>query len=299
VTEAQRTALVVGCGYTGIRLAHRLRDAGLRVVGTSRSADRGREMLAAGIEVVAGDLRQAEILASLGELRPSVVAYCAPPQAADDPLAAILAATSNPSLEAFLYASSSSVYGDRDGAWVDENTAIAPDESGDPERYAAERIVVRAGMDGIPTRVCRITGIYGPGRMLRHLLESGQYSLIEAHDPWVNRIHVDDLVAGLIAACESGRAGAVYNMVDERPHRASEFANLAADLNRLPRPALISEAEARARYDAATLRRKLASKRVRCSRLREELGVRLKYPDYRAGLAASATQEQRAKQEQA
>ena len=291
MSEAQRTALVIGCGYTGIRLARRLLEAGLRVVGTSRRADRGQETGTAGIEFLTGDLRDADLQSRLGELAPSVVAYCVPPQATDDPLAAVLAATSNPSLEAFLYASSSSVYGDRGGAWVDENTAIAPDDPGDTERYAAEQIVIRAGMDGIPTRVCRITGIYGPGRTLRRPLESGQYALIEGHDAWVNRIHVDDLVTGLIAAWLSGSAARVYNMVDERPHRSSEFANLAADLNHLPRPAWISEAEASVRYGPAELRRKLASKRVRCSRLREELGVELKHPGFLTGLVAAVAQE--------
>lgn len=293
MSEATRTALVIGCGYTGIRLAHRLREMGLRVIGISRGADRGREMQTAGIEHMAGDLRDANVLSRLGELSPSVVAYFVPPQAADDPLTAVLAATSNPSLEAFLYASSSSVYGDSGGAWVDESTAITPEDSGDMERYTAERIVIRAGLDGTPTRVCRITGIYGPGRILRRPLESGQYALIEGRDAWVNRIHVDDLVAGFMAAWKKGSAGTLYNMVDERPHRASEFANLAADLNHLPRPIWISEAEARARYDSAELRRKLASKRVRCSRLREELGVRLKYPDFLTGLAAAVAQDRR------
>ncbi|MCL4779222.1 MAG: NAD-dependent epimerase/dehydratase family protein [Gammaproteobacteria bacterium] len=291
MSDSRKIALVIGCGYTGTRLAHRLIERGLRVVGVARRAEHNPELKCAGIEPMPGDLAEADFLSALGELSPSVVAYLAPPLRAADPLPAVLTATSGPLLEAFLYASSSSVYGDCGGEWVDETTPISSHSTGDPDRYAAERCVAAAAAHGIPARVCRITGIYGPGRSLRHPLANGDYTLIEGCDPWVNRIHVDDLVAGFIAAWERGNSGMVYNMVDEQPHRASEFADLAADLNHLPRPVRISEIEARTRYDAAELRRKLSSKRVRCLRLTNELGVILKYPGFRTGLAAAVAQE--------
>lgn len=288
--SGKKTALLIGCGYTGTRLARPLLDRGFQVIGVSRRAEHNPELRRAGIQPLAGDLSDPDFLSVLGKLSPSVVAYFVPPQKGDDPLPAVLAATRNPLLEAFLYASSSSVYGDRGGEWVDETTATSSDVTGDPDRYAAERCVAEAGMNGMPTRICRITGIYGPDRTLKRLLENGQYTLIEGSDPWVNRIHVDDLVAGFVAAWEKGTSGMVYNMVDEQPHRASEFANLAADLNHLPRPARISEVEAVTRYDAAELHRKLSSKRVRCLRLRDELGLSLKYPGFRTGLAAAVAQ---------
>ncbi len=291
MSDSGKTALLIGCGYTGIRLARPLLERGFRVVGVSRRAEHDPELRRAGIQPLAGDLSEPDFLSVLGKLSPSVVAYFVPPQKADDPLPAVLAATRNALLEAFLYASSSSVYGDCGGEWVDETTAISSNNTGDPDRFAAEHCVVEAGMSGIPTRICRITGIYGPDRTLKHLLANGQYTLIEGRDPWVNRIHVDDLVAGFIAAWGKGESGMVYNMVDEQPHRASEFANLAADLNRLPRPVRISEIEARTRYDVAELQRKLSSKRVRCLRLGNELGLSLKYPGFRTGLAAAVAQQ--------
>jgi len=281
---------MIGCGYTGIRLGRRLIERGLRVVGTSRKADRP-DLQSAGIELLTGDLRDPGVLATIRELKPSLVAYFVPPQRSDDPLPLVLDAARNPALEAFIYASSSGVYGDRGGEWVDENTPIVDSETGDPLRHAAERLMSEAARDGAPTRVCRITGIYGPGRTLRRPLESGDYTLIEGHDVWVSRIHADDLVSGFIAAWQKGANGAVYNMVDDSPHRASEFANLSADLNHLPRPAVISEAEARSRYQGGELRRKLASKRIRCARLKQELGVQLKYPSYLTGLPAAVAEE--------
>lgn len=291
MSDPRKTALVIGCGYTGTRLARALLKRNFRVVGVSRRAEQNPELKRAGIEPMTGDLSNADFLSTLEQLSPSVVAYFVPPQKDDDPLAAVLTATRSPSLEAFLYASSSSVYGDCGGEWVDETTPISPTDNGDPYRYAAECLVAAAGTNGMPTRICRITGIYGPDRTLKRLLANGQYTLIEGGDPWVNRIHVDDLVTGFIAAWEKGNSGMVYNMVDEQPHRASEFANRAADLNHLPRPVRISEVEARRRYDDAELRRKLSSKRVRCLRLKNDLGVTLKYPGFDTGLTAAVTQE--------
>lgn len=286
ITGSRQTALIAGCGYTGLRLGQRLVEEGLRVVGTSQRAERP-DMQAAGIEVLTGPLHAPTILTAIEKLKPSLVAYFVPPQRTGDPLPLVLEAARHPALEAFTYASSSSVYGDHGGAWVDETTPIVDNETGDPLRHAAEQLMIEAGQHGAPTRVCRITGIYGPGRTLRQVLESGHYTLIKDHDVWVGRIHVDDLVSGFLAAWRRGRAGRVYNMVDERPHLASEFANLSAHLNHLPRPALITAAEARQRYEAPELRRKLASKRIRCLRLKTELGVQLKYPDYLTGLPAA------------
>ncbi|NIR43110.1 MAG: hypothetical protein GWN99_04270 [Gemmatimonadetes bacterium] len=94
-------------------------------------------------------------------------------------------------------------------------------------------------------------------------------------------------MSGLIAAWQKGGDGRVYNLVDDEPHRASEFANLAADLQGLPRPEWIEESEARERLGEQRLRRKLASKRVRSRRLKEDLKLELKYPCYREGLCAA------------
>ncbi len=217
-----------------------------------------------------------------------------PPRGEDDPLTKVLAATARAPLEAFLYASSTAVYGDRGGDWVDETTMVKPESPEAEARHEAERIVVEAAWSyQTPTRVCRITGIYGPGRTLKKALESGDYVLIEGHDSWVNRIHVDDLVSGLLAAWTKGGDGRVYNLVDDEPHRASEFADLAAELQGLQRPEWVDESEARRRLGEERLRRKLANKRVRSLRLKDDLRVELTYPTYREGLAAALEQERR------
>ncbi len=286
-------ALIVGCGYAGLRLGRRLAELGLEPVGTTRNPERAPVLEGAGIRPLVGDLGDRDTLLRIDRLGPGVVYYFVPPvTGGSDPLPRVLQATARAPLEAFIYASSTSVYGDRDGGWVDETTVPRPEGKGPEARLAAERTVFGAGWEHqTPTRICRITGIYGPGRTLKRVLADGEYVIIRDRDSWVNRIHVDDLVSGMIAAWRRGGDSRVYNLGDGEPHRASEFAALAADLHGLPRPALIEETEARARFGEDRLRRKLGSKRVRCRRLTDELEVELRYPSYRVGLPAAIEEE--------
>lgn len=285
-------SLIVGCGYTGARLGERLIASGHEVFGTSRSEVRGSELAARGIRPLVGELVAEEMRARIAALAPHAVYYFVPPRSDEDPLQATLEAVSGPGLEAVVYAGSTAVYGDREGAWVDEEARPEPRGRTAVARLAAERRSLEAAREGrAPVRVCRITGIYGPGRTLRRALERGEYVLIRGHDTWVNRIHVDDLVGGLIAARERGQPGRVYNLVDRAPHRASEFACLAADLHGLERPRWVEKDEAIESLGEDRLRRKLDSKRVRSLRLREELGYELRYPTFRTGLPAAVAAE--------
>ncbi len=285
--------LIVGCGYTGLRLAIRLRDMGYRITGTARSEQHINAMHVAGIEAVSGELNEESTLQKLKALEPILVVYFVPPQKnVADPLPGILQVFRHSSLQAFIYAGATSVYGDRQGEWVDETTPVTVGNGADAGRIKAEQLVEDAVKRyGLPARICRISGIYGPGRTLKGLLQSGHYSLVEGHDAWVGRIHVDDLVTGIIKAWQRGEDGQVYNMVDQRPHHASEFANLAADLNGLPRPAWIDESEARDRYLPDEFLRKVSSKRIRCVRLIENLEVQLQYPTFEEGLPASVAED--------
>lgn len=286
-------ALIVGCGYTGCRLGTRLTEMGLRVVGTTRSEVRAARLREVGIEPWVGGLGDERAPTRIAELSPQLVVYLVPPSpSGEDPLVRILGATAGRSLDAFVYASSTSVYGDHDGDWVDESSAVAPEGANARLRADGEREVRKAARAAaVPARICRIAGIYGPGRTLRRALQTGSYVLIRGRDTWVNRIHVSDLVSGLIGAWQHGADGEVYNLVDDEPHAASEFANLAADLHGLPRPSWVGESEAAERFTGARLRRKLASKRVRNRRLKKELGVRLAHPTFRSGLPASVAEE--------
>lgn len=285
--------LIVGCGYTGANLGERLVDAGHEVYGTTRREARGGELKSLGIRPLVGELTADAMRTRMAALEPRAVYYFVPPRRADrDLFASVLEAVVGAGLEALIYASSTSVYGDRGGGWVDEDTEPRPTGRAGEARYSVEARWLEEAREGrAPARVCRIAGIYGPGRTLRGALERGDYLLIHGHDTWVSRVHVDDLAGGLLAAWERGRPGRVYNLVDRAPHRASEFACLAADLQGLQRPRWVELEEALRRLGEDRVRRKLDSKRVRSVRLKEELGYELRHPTFRTGLPAAVAGE--------
>lgn len=170
---------------------------------------------------------------------------------------------------------------------MDERDEPAPDSRLGRARLAEERAVLEAGREtGVGVRIARVAGIYGPGRTLAEAIRERRYRRIEGLDTWSNRIHVDDLVAGLLAAWRRGRPGRVYNLGDGHPHRSAEYARLTAALLGLELRS-VSAAEARARYEGSRLARKLSSRRVRNERLTGELGVSLRHPSFREGLPAA------------
>lgn len=288
-------ALIVGCGYTGTRLGARLVAEGIEVFGTTRSPARAAELETIGIRPLAGDLSDRDAVRRLDRVGPEVVFYLVPPvRSGPDPLLGAMTALARAPLTGFVYASSTSVYGDRGGAWVDETSAVQPVAGSGRDRHQAEREVLETGWRyQAPVRICRLAGIYGPGRTLRSSLERREYRLIRGHDTWTNRIHVDDLVSSLIAAWRAGTTGRIYNVVDDEPHRASTFSTLAAKLHGLPAPDWIELEDARAEYGEARLARKLEEKRVSNRRQREELGVDLRHPSYRTGLPAAVAEERK------
>lgn len=283
-------ALVAGCGYAGLRLARLLAEAGHSVTGTTRDPERARRLSEAGIRPLLLDVADPARVRRLEGEAPEACFYLVPPVEGEGRrigVEAVIRALRRAPLEAFVYASSTSVYGDRGGAWVDAADVPRPDSPTGRARLAAERAVLRCGWEwDCRPRIGRIGGIYGPGRVLVEAIRSGRYRIVEGVESWSNRIHVDDLAAGLAAIWRRGEDGRVYDLVDDEPHRSSEFARLVAELAGLEL-ATITREEAEERWSEARLARKLGSKRVRNRRLREELGVELAYPTFREGVPAA------------
>lgn len=291
-------ALVLGCGYVGRRLARVLADRGAEVVGTTRHRDAAAGIAAAGARPVLADVTRAETLAPLAEWRPAVVFDLVRPQPEGEDAYSVegtrnvVRAFAAAPPEALVYVSSTSVYGRRDGEWTDEATPVRPSSPVGEARVRAEGVYLDACREaGLPVRICRVPGIYGPGRTLRERLERGAYRRLDDEEHWVSRIHVDDLVAGLIAAWERGRPGATYLLCDDEPVTGAEYAELTAELLALPLPPAVSRDDIRQELSGSAFERRVGSRRCSNRRMREELGVVPRYPSVREGVPAALREE--------
>lgn len=291
-------AVILGCGYVGLRLARALTAEGAIVVGTSRTPGRFAEIRAAGAEPVHADVLRPETLAPLAARRPRVVFDLVRPLPTGGDRytvegtrnAAAAFAASPPG--ALVYCSSTSVYGRREGEWTDEDTPVAPTSPAGEARAQAEEAYLSLFRErAFPARVCRVPGIYGPGRTLRQRLETGAYRRVDDESHWVSRIHVDDLVAGLLAAWRRGRDGGVYLLCDDAPATAGEYAALTAELLGIPLPPAVSREDIRNELPGSAFERRVASRRCSNRRMREELGVQLRYPTVREGVPAALREE--------
>jgi nucleoside-diphosphate-sugar epimerase len=272
------TLLSLGHGYTAQALARRLRPQGWRIIGTSRSPAHLAAMAAQGVETHAwpgADL--APLLARATHLLSSI----APGPEGDPVLAALPGPPVAPGLVWAGYLSTTAVYGDHGGAWVDEDTAVTPGTERGRWRAEAER---QWQACGLPLHVFRLAGIYGPGRGPFAKVRDGTARRVVKPGQVFSRIHVEDIAQALAASMARPSPGAVWNLCDDDPAPPQDVIGHAARLLGLPLPP--EEA-----YDPAAMTPMAASfyaenKRVRNDRVKRDLGLRLRFPTYREGLAA-------------
>jgi len=274
-----------GLGYTALALARRLQAEGWRIAGTCREAGRQEELARLGIAARLFDrdrpLADARsLLAGFTHLLSSV-----PPDEAGDPVLDLHGPdiTSRSELAWIGYLSTTGVYGDRQGGWVDEESALRPTGERGRRRVAAEA-GWRALGQRLPVHIFRLAGIYGPGRSAFDALRARRAQRIEKSGHVFSRIHVADIVQVLHASMARPRAGAIYNLCDDDPAAPADVIAHAAALLGVAPPPLVPLAEAKLSEMARSFYDD--NKRVRNDRIKQELGVRLTYPDYRAGLAA-------------
>lgn len=290
--------LILGCGYVGLALARRLVREGLTVGGTTRHVERREEIEAVGAEAVLADAMDPSTLSRIAEWRPTVVFDLVRPQRigvdrytvwGTSNLATLLATLP---LEAAIYLSSTSVYGRRSGEWTDEATPVSPSSPLGQARAESERIYLDLHRQaGLPVRICRVPGIYGPGRTLRQRLETGAYRRLDGEDLWVSRIHVEDLAGGLTAAWRVGKPGEVYLLCDDEPLTGGAYVELTASLLSLPLPPAVERNDIRDELAGSVFERRISARRCRNRRMREELQVHLIYPTVREGLPAALREE--------
>ena len=283
-----KPVLIVGCGDIGRRVAKRWRERGAHVSALIRRGESAGELKPRGITPVAGDLDRPATLRGL-PTADAIIYYLAPPpgRGRTDPRlrAFVQGLAEAPRPAAIVYVSTSGVYGDRGGAWVDEESAPDPQTDRARRRLDAEQTLREWGRSaGVPVVVLRVGGIYGDGRLPLARLQRREPVLVEAECGFTNRIHADDLAAILVAAAERGQPDRLYNVSDGRPGTMTEYFKAVADHLGVPRPPEIPMAQAQQQLSPAMLSYLTESRRLDTRRMREELGVTLRYPDLESGL---------------
>lgn len=271
------TLLSLGHGYSAQALAARLIPLGWRVIGTTRSADKAAVLQREGVEplVLPCDLGPAIDQAT------HILASAAPDAGGDPFLAMAGAALAEAPAKWVGYLSTTGVYGDHDGGWVDEAAPLTPGTVRGQQRVLAE---AQWRATGLPVHIFRLAGIYGPGRGPFEKVRDGTARRIIKEGQVFSRIHVEDIGNILHASISRPAPGGVYNVCDDDPSPPEDVLAHAAHLLGLPIPPAIAFDEA----EMTPMARSFYSenKRVRNDRIKEELGVRLIYPTYKEGLAA-------------
>jgi nucleoside-diphosphate-sugar epimerase len=289
------STLIIGCGYVGTRLGARLVRDGGRVYGTIRSPARAEEIARSGIEPVIVDVLRLETLRPLPEVERAFHAVgfdrsagAALREVYVDGLQNVLDHLP-PSVRRFVYASSTGVYGQTRGEWVDEESPTHPEhESGRVVLEAEGRVRAWADSRGVSAVILRFAGLYGPGRIVRRaMLERGE--LIPG-DPekLLNMVHIDDAAQAAAAALDVGTPEPIYLVADDRPVTRREYYAVAAEALGAPEPQFEPP-----RPGSAEAARDATSKRVDNRRMKRGLGVNLLYPDITTGLAATLSPDGR------
>lgn len=285
---------VAGCGYTGRRLLDICRTAGRDFLGLVRSQDSLASLRAAGASAEILDLDAPGGLLPAAWTEARAIIYMAPPPEAGetDPRLRNFLARLAKSPAALVYLSTTAVYGDAGGERVDEAMPPSPATDRGRRRLDAEQAVLDFGQDaGVPARILRVPGIYGPGRLPVERIRQGMPVLrVEEAGPG-NRIHVDDLAAVCLAAADYQGPERIFNVGDGNEASTTDYFRTVARLAGLLTP---PELPLRELLQCVTpaMRGYLSERRlVDTRRMREELGFAPRFAELEAGVAASLAEE--------
>ncbi len=278
---------VFGLGFSGRTIAERRAARGDHAAGTVRTRDKAQALAAAGLSarVFGPDGRDKAIDSDLAESNALLISV--PPGKEGDPVLAAYTRqiAAAPKLRWIGYLSTIGVYGNHDGAWVDEQTPATPTNARSRERADAEQAWLAFGAaNNIAVHIFRLAGIYGPGQSQLVQLARGTARRIVKPGQVFNRIHVEDIARAVDASLARARAGAIYNVTDNEPAPPQDVVSFAASLCGVEPPPEIGLADAGLTEMGRSFYAE--SKRVRNDLLRNELGVTLAYPTYREGLTA-------------
>ncbi|MDE3027733.1 MAG: SDR family oxidoreductase [Paracoccaceae bacterium] len=279
------TLLSLGHGFSARALARLLIPQGWHVIGTTRTAEKAAILAAEGIEPL---VWPGTDLTSAINRATHLLTSVAPGPSGDPVLAAYGPQIAAAPLQWIGYLSTTGVYGNHGGDWVDETAPLTPATTRGAARVTAEAAWAALGARTAP-HIFRLAGIYGPGRGPFEKVREGGARRIVKPGQVFSRIHVEDIAQTLAASIARPNPGAIYNVCDDDPAAPEEVLAYAATLLGLPLPPAIPFEEAEMTPMARSFYAE--SKRVRNTRIKTELGVKLLYPDYHSGLEALLANE--------
>lgn len=275
-------AFIVGFGDIGQRVAALWQSDRGEVTALARTP---RDM--AGCRAIPGDLDHPETLHDLPQ-KPALLFHFAPPApsgASDSRTAHLLKALEKAPPQRIVYISTSGVYGDCGGAWVDESRPVHPGNDRSRRRVNAEQqLRAFARRYALPLIILRVPGIYGPGRLPLERLRRGNPVVCPDQAPWSNRIHADDLATIAVCAGRDDAPAGIYNVNDDEPTSMTDYLYRLADTAGLPRPPCVSLAEARQTFSPKLLEYLNESRRLNNQKIKTVLGVKLRYPTLDTGV---------------
>jgi nucleoside-diphosphate-sugar epimerase len=272
--------LFFGFGFSAATMAKRLDPKLWQVSGTSRSR--------AGADAISAQGYHGLVFDEMKDMPPDAthVVTSVPPDAMGDPVlqrfSAQLAARAS-SIEWLAYLSTTGVYGDHGGGWVDEDTALTPNTERGAKRLAAEQAWLALHHEHrLPVHIFRLAGIYGPGRNALASVKDGTARRVIRQGQVFSRIHVEDIAGILLASLAKPHPGRAYDVADDLPCPPQDVIAYAATLIGVTPPPEIPFEDAELSPMARSFF--MDSKRVSNARVKTELGYVFQYPDYRAGL---------------
>ncbi|AXI48439.1 NAD(P)-dependent oxidoreductase [Sulfitobacter sp. SK012] len=283
----EKTLLSLGHGFSGRALAARLVPQGWCIVGTTRSTEKLAGIAKTGVEPL---LWPGSDIAPLIAEFPNILVSAGPAQDGDPVLAQMHAALAEaaPMMRWLGYLSTTGVYGDHQGGWVDETTPLNPSTKRGQARIEAE--AAWAAIPNLPLHIFRLAGIYGPGRGPFAKVRKGTARRIIKEGQVFSRIHVEDIAQALELSIAAPDPVSIYNLCDDDPAPPQDVIRHAAELLGLPIPPAVNFEDAEMTPMARSFYAE--SKRVRNDHAKVALGWVPKYPDYRSGLAAMLAADQ-------
>jgi nucleoside-diphosphate-sugar epimerase len=286
--------LIFGCGYLGQRVARRWRAAGHEVTAVTRNPARAEQLEGEGIRAVVADVLTASSLPTLADFDSILFAIgydrasrATMRQVYVEGLSNVLAKLSVLPRR-FLYISSTGVYGDRQGAWIDERTECRPVREGGIACLEAEQRIAQHACGPVAV-ILRLAGLYGPGRIPRRHELVANRPIAAPAEGYLNLIHVDDAAQTVLTADTRAEAPNLFVVSDGHPVSRAEYYRELARLVAAPPPRFVAPAE-----HSPAAERAAASRRIRNEKMLRDLGITLQYPSYREGLAAIVATEDEA-----